>query len=166
MKQQIKLVLERENSSEKLWGRITYKDELIVSSADNYESLVADFKQILQKFHHIDPEQIEFDLSYDLTALFKEKSFLNLTAVADRLGMNRSLLAQYAAGIKFPSLKTAVRIIRVIHGFGNELRSIKLAVKGVPFDYLEPSEVIDSDLEEESTADQAEHTRELVQQEG
>ena len=122
------LIIEKERNSNELWGRIQYEGNLIVESAPTTDELQTKLKNILQEFHQISPEDVEFEIGLDLTALFHEKNFLTLSAVADRLGINRSLLAQYAAGIKHPSLERAQEIENVIHSFGNELKSVKVAV--------------------------------------
>jgi hypothetical protein len=126
----ILLIIEKENTSGELWGRVQYDDNLILESAKTVEELQNKMKVLLQDFHDVKPDQVKFDLAFDLTTLFQEKSYLNLSAVADRLGINRSLMAQYAAGIKFPSVARAKEIEQVIHGFGNELRAVKIALKG------------------------------------
>ena len=43
-------------------------------------------KKLLNDFHGLEIGKIEFDLAYDLTALFDEKSYLNLSAVAEKAG--------------------------------------------------------------------------------
>jgi hypothetical protein len=115
----ILLIIEKENTSGELWGRVQYDDNLIVESAKTVEDLQNKMKVLLQDFHDVEPDQVKLDLAFDLTALFQE-----------RLGINRSLMGQYAAGIKYPSITRAKEIEKVIHGFGNELRAVKIALKG------------------------------------
>jgi hypothetical protein len=81
-------------------------------------------------FHGLLPYSYDFDITYDLTALFNEKKYLNLSGVALQAGINRSLMAQYAAGKKFPSTQRAKDIEKAIHELGRELVGVKLAVKG------------------------------------
>jgi hypothetical protein len=126
----ITLIIEK-GSDEELWGRVDYGDNLITSNAPTLELLQKKIRDVLHKFHDLDPNSIEFDLVYDLTAVFSEKKYLNLSEVAQRLGINRSLMAQYAAGKKFPSLERAKEIEKAIHGLGRDLLKVKIAVKGV-----------------------------------
>jgi len=126
----ITLVIEK-GSDEELWGRVDYDDNLITSNASTPEFLQKKIKDLLHKFHGLDPSQIEFDLVYNLTAVFSEKKYLNLSEVAMKLGINRSLMAQYAAGKKFPSLQRAKEIEKAIHDLGRDLLKVKIAVKGV-----------------------------------
>lgn len=126
----ITLVIEK-GSDEELWGRVDYDDNLITSNASTPDLLQKKIKDLLHKFHDLAPNQVEFDLVYDLTAVFSEKKYLNLSEVALKLGINRSLMAQYAAGKKFPSLQRAKEIEKAIHDLGRELLKVKIAVKGV-----------------------------------
>lgn len=130
--EKILLVIESESKSNNLWGRIEYKDDLIVEVAKDIDELTSKMESYFLKNYKLSKNEFEFDLFFDLTALFKEKNFLNLSAIAERAGINRSIMAQYVAGIKFPSLERAGKIQEVIHGIGNELRSVNLAVKMKP----------------------------------
>ncbi|SRR5258708_6459380 len=126
-----KILLIIEKSADKhLWGRIALDDDLIVDSARSLESLQKKMKKALQDFHEKSPAAIEFELAHDLTAVFSEKPFLNLSVVAQKLGINRSLMAQYASGNKFPSLERALAIENAIHDLGRDLLQIRIAVNG------------------------------------
>ena len=126
----ITLIIEK-GSDDELWGRVTYDDNLITSNASTLEILQKKFRDLLHKLHELDSNSIEFDLVYDLTAVFSEKKYLNLSEVAQKIGINRSLMAQYAAGNKFPSLERAKEIEKAIHDLGRDLLKVKIAVKGV-----------------------------------
>ena len=52
---------------------------------------------------------------------------INVSAFAGYIGINKSLLAQYANGSKKPAHKQAQRIINGIQQLGNELSSIRLS---------------------------------------
>ena len=126
-----KIVLIVEKASDnQLWGRVTIEDNLITDEAATLTALQKKLRKLLCDFHDLDPVTYEFDLAYDLTALFNEMKFLNLSGVASRAGINRSLMAQYAAGKKFPSPERAKTIEKAIHNLGRDLLEIKLAVKG------------------------------------
>ena len=126
----ITLIIEK-GSDEELWGRVDYDDNLITGNAPTLELLQKKIRDVLHKFHGLDTNQAEFDFVYDLTAVFSEKKYLNLSEVAQILGINRSLMAQYAAGKKFPSLERAKEIEKAIHNIGRDLLKVKIAVKGV-----------------------------------
>lgn len=125
----ILLIIEKA-TDEQLWGRVTVDDNLITDEAASLPALQRKMKKLLHDFHDLKPFTYDFDITYDLTALFNEKKYLNLSEVASQAGINRSLMAQYAAGTKFPSVERAKEIEKVIHSLGRDLMEVKLAVKG------------------------------------
>lgn len=127
--EKILLIIEK-GADKHLWGRVTLGDDLIVTSAGSLESLQKKMKKNLQDFHDKNPAAVEFELAHDLTAVFSEKPYLNLSVVAQKLGINRSLMAQYASGNKFPSLERAQAIEDAIHDLGRDLLQIQIAVNG------------------------------------
>jgi DNA-binding transcriptional regulator YdaS (Cro superfamily) len=127
--QKILLIIEK-GTGKDLWGRVSFEDNLIVDSASSLESLQKKMKKTLQDLHGVNPATIEFDIAHDLTAVFSEKAYLNLSVVAQKLGINRSLMAQYAAGTKYPSSERAQAIEKAIHELGRDLLKLQIAVKG------------------------------------
>jgi DNA-binding transcriptional regulator YdaS (Cro superfamily) len=127
--QKILLIIEK-GTDKDLWGRVSFDDNLIVDSAPSLELLERKMKKLLQDLHDLSPQRVEFEIAYDLTAVFSEKAYLNLSVVAQKLGINRSLMAQYAAGSKFPSPERAHAIEKAIHDLGRDLLKIRIAVKG------------------------------------
>lgn len=65
-------------------------------------------------------------LSLDLRQFFQYYKVLNANFLAERIGMNPSLLSQYVRGKKTPSSRQTDRIIRGIQNIGKELASIDL----------------------------------------
>ena len=86
-----------------IWGRIDFDNQLIVDHANSIEKLEKKMKKLLTDFFEIDPDQVQFKFEYDLTTLFLHKQFLNISAIAEKAGINPSLMRQYAIGKKFPS---------------------------------------------------------------
>lgn len=122
------IVLVIEKAAEKeLWGRVEYGDNLIVESARNIDRLQVKMKKLLYDFHDLLPEEIKFDLQYDITGLFEEKSYLNTSAVAEVIGINKSLMRQYTSGVKFPSYERTKQIETAIHKIGRDLLKVKVA---------------------------------------
>lgn len=109
-----------------IWGRVHYADDLIVDKANSLELLERKMKKLLKAFHDLDSKTIEFDIQYDIVGLFEEKKFLNVSAVAEMAGINKSLMRQYVTGKKFPSYDRAQQIISLINSIGRELENIKL----------------------------------------
>ncbi len=112
-----------------LWGRVKYKDNLLVEKATSVISLERKMKKLLTDFHHLESDKIYFDVAYDLTVLFEQMNFLNISGIAKIANINSSLLRQYAAGLKFPSPEKASEIERVIRDIGKELSKIKISAR-------------------------------------
>ena len=77
-------------------------------------------------------EDLEFDSFFKakpggiLYQVFISHPELNASAVARRLGISQSLLAQYISGSKTPSRQRLKSIIDVLHAIGNELQDIEI----------------------------------------
>lgn len=68
------------------------------------------------------------DLTFEmeLTNIFEVYPVINMRALSKRLGMNYTLLSQYAKGKRRPSAKQSERIIESIHEIGRELTELNL----------------------------------------
>jgi hypothetical protein len=68
------------------------------------------------------------DLTFEmeLTSVFEVYSIINMKALSKRIGMNYTLLSQYAKGKKRPSPKQSEKIIESIHEIGRELAELNL----------------------------------------
>lgn len=67
--------------------------------------------------------QIEFVYKYDLQSFFNYFSFLNVSEIAKRSGINPSLMRQYSKGIKRAGEKTYTKMSACIKGITNELQT-------------------------------------------
>ena len=70
------------------------------------------------------PAQICFEI--DFKQFFQYYKVLNSKALAEKIGMNPSLLSQYVRGHKRPSKKQSQRILYGINQIGQELAEIKV----------------------------------------
>ena len=70
----------------------------------------------------------EFQLHIDLPQFFKYYRVLNAKFLAERIGMNPTLLSQYVSGTKAPGPKQVHRILTGIHEIGKELSDLKFLV--------------------------------------
>jgi hypothetical protein len=138
--QKVLLIIEKGKDKD-LWGRVSFEDNLIVDSAKSLESLQKKMKKTLHDLHGVSTANIDFDVAHDLTAVFSEKSYLNLSVVAQKLGINRSLMAQYAAGTKFPSTERVEAIEKAIHELGRDLLKLRIAVRGERIGRRKPKKV-------------------------
>ena len=83
---------------------------------------------------HFEDDKIEvgpnnIDLHFDLGLFFKHYPVLNSKFLANKIGMNYTLLIQYVQGHKKPSEKQTKRIMKGIHQIGNELTDINLIMQ-------------------------------------
>lgn len=72
----------------------------------------------------IAPGDLVFQL--DLKQFFEFYRVINAKALAERVGMNYTLLAQYIQGRKTPSAKQTEKILEGIHEVGQELSQVSL----------------------------------------
>jgi hypothetical protein len=84
--ERILLIIEK-GTDKDLWGRVSFDDNLIVDSASSIELLERKMKKLLHDLHGLSPAKIEFEVLHDLTAVFSEKTYLNLSVVAQNWGL-------------------------------------------------------------------------------
>lgn len=72
----------------------------------------------------IRPEQIKLEL--DFQQFFQYYNVINSKVLAEKIGMNPSLLSQYVSGKKKPSVAQSHRIVSGINRIGRELSELKL----------------------------------------
>ncbi|MBR1688087.1 MAG: pilus assembly protein HicB [Prevotella sp.] len=69
------------------------------------------------------PYEVTFEYKYDLQSFFEYFSFLNVTDIARRAGINPSLMRQYVRGIKNAGEKTYARLSACMDGITKELQA-------------------------------------------
>src|SRR6478736_2588805 len=121
----IELIIEKARDGN-IWGRVNYLDNLLIEKAKTEQELKKRFKKLLADFEELDPKTYEFQIGYDLSSLFEQKKYLNITAIAEIAGINPSLMRQYASGIKFPSAEKTKAIEKIIHTIGQDLLNVVL----------------------------------------
>ncbi|RMG79005.1 MAG: type II toxin-antitoxin system HicB family antitoxin [Bacteroidetes bacterium] len=72
-------------------------------------------------------DNLSFEI--DFKQFFQYYKVLNAKFLADKIGMNPSLLSQYVRGQKRPSSKQTEKILYGIHQIGKELSEINLIYK-------------------------------------
>jgi len=73
---------------------------------------------------NIDRKNIVFEI--DFKQFFKYYKVINANFLAEKIGMNATLLSQYVQGHKKPSAKQTEKILTGIHQIGQELLEINL----------------------------------------
>jgi hypothetical protein len=121
---QIQIPLIVEKSGDQLWGRITVNDNLIIDTASTLESLKKKLAKLAKSLENVEVDS--FVVSYDLTSFFEQYSFLSISEIASKIGINPSLMRQYSQGIKFPSGERVKEIESAIRQIGKELSKVKL----------------------------------------
>jgi predicted RNase H-like HicB family nuclease len=122
-----KLIIEK--GEDGFWGRIKDKDSLITSFGETIDHLKSSMNEAMELYFEELEKPIpkyEFDLVMDIQEFFIINDFINISTLAKRIGMNSSLLRQYAKGIKFPSLKQVNKIENAIRKIGKQLSTTEL----------------------------------------
>ena len=97
---------------------------------ENLKELVDDYVTHEGKndkaWNKIEWSKIIFEFKYDLVAFFETFNYLNLSVIAGKIGINRTLLNQYKTGLKYPSATQAKKIEDAIHSLAHDLGRVKL----------------------------------------
>src|SRR6056297_131067 len=91
----------------------------LINSA--YEATEFYFEEEMVK---VDPNDIRFEI--DFKQFFKYYKVINAKFLAEKIGMNATLLSQYVSGTKTPSKKQTEKILSGIHQIGRQLADINL----------------------------------------
>lgn len=75
----------------------------------------------------ITPENLKFEI--DFQQFFQYYKVINAKFLAEKIGMNATLLSQYVTGHKKPSESQTEKILMGIHQIGQELSEINLIYK-------------------------------------
>jgi len=65
------------------------------------------------------------EYAYDLSGFFKTYDFFDVTALANRIGINASLMRRYKTGMKKASLAQKTKIGEGIHVIAKQLNTVK-----------------------------------------
>lgn len=95
---------------------------------DNLRELIKNHQEYdaADDWAKIDVNKISFDRYFDLAGLFEKFDVLKISSVAQRAGMNASLLRQYVGGKKYPSLAQSKRIEDAIRQIATELAGVSV----------------------------------------
>ncbi len=105
----------------------TIGETLIATQGETFEELRAMVLEVVnltfeEEGYIYTLEEIQFE--YDLESFFAFYKVINAKALAKRIGMNQSLLAQYIRGLKKPSNNQAKRILNGVQKIGRELSEV------------------------------------------
>lgn len=126
-----------EKGKKEFWGRVEGYDFLPVTVGRDIEEVLKNLRMLVadhienegqndNRWRNADVAKIEFSLHYDLRAFFDRYDFLNVSSIASKAKINRSLLSQYIAGVKHPSTKQAKKVETAIHELAEEMNKVSL----------------------------------------
>jgi hypothetical protein len=90
------------------------KDDLMVCLEDAKEEFLEEGGELYD---------VEFEYKYDLQSFFDYFSFLNVSEIAKRAGINPSLMRQYTSGVKNAGEKTYSRLSACMATITRELQA-------------------------------------------
>ena len=128
LKKKINMVVEKTNT-----GFSAYSDEYpIFTTAESITELVNNAYEAVNFYFEeqeivASEENVQFEI--DFKQFFQYYKVLNSKFLAEKIGMNPSLLSQYVKGHKKPSSKQTEKILFGIHQIGKELSEINLIYK-------------------------------------
>ena len=70
-------------------------------------------------------DNYEIEYAYDLSGFFKAYDFFDVTALANRIGINASLMRRYKTGMKKASYTQKAKISDGIHSIANQLSTVQ-----------------------------------------
>ena len=105
-----------------LGGYLTATGKTVQEAKEDLAECMEEAKDNLEAEGKVFPE-VEFTYKYDLQSFFNYFSFLNVSDIAKRSGVNPSLMRQYASGIKNAGEKTYIRLASCIQNIGRELET-------------------------------------------
>ena len=125
LNRKVNVIVEKTNT-----GYSAFAEDLqVYTTGENIPSLYFNLEEALNFYYedeniYITKENIKLKL--DIQQFFQYYKVLNANFLAERIGMNPTLLSQYVRGKKSPSSKQTQRIIDGIHMIGKELSDISL----------------------------------------
>lgn len=120
----ITMVVEKTNTGYSAYA----KEAAVFTVASDLNELYENAEEALSLAFDRDVTRGEFQLQIDLPQFFKYYRVLNAKFLAERIGMNPTLLSQYVSGVKTPGPKQVQRILSGIHEIGKELSDLKFLV--------------------------------------
>jgi predicted RNase H-like HicB family nuclease len=133
--QNVLLIIEKEDSE--YWVTVQSLPGCYASGAtieeaiSNAKEAITDHISALRESEDTVPEvflneNYQIQIKYDLKTLFERFNVINKTALAEKAGINSSLLRQYSIGLAFASEKQKLKIENAIHDIGSSLLEVCL----------------------------------------
>ncbi|MBQ3733334.1 MAG: type II toxin-antitoxin system HicB family antitoxin [Bacteroidales bacterium] len=100
----------------------------VLEAKADFENTVKEVLETYEETGEPIPEELQnitFEYKYDMPSFLNCYNYLNMTKLADRAGINPSLMRQYKRG-QYVSEKQASKIQEAVHKIGRELLAIRL----------------------------------------
>jgi predicted RNase H-like HicB family nuclease len=120
----ISIVIEKTNTGFSAYA----KDYPVFTTGETLEEIAKNCIEAFELFYEDEHKKIKvenFDFEIDLVQLFKYYKFINANQLAKKIGMNPTLLSQYAKGHKKASKKQTNKILNGFHAIGLELTELQ-----------------------------------------
>ncbi len=96
----------------------------------NIKDAIAEHLEALYDFSEvpkgIDIDSLKFEFKLDLPSFSKAFAWINISALAEIAGLNKSLVRQYTSGTKYPSEKQVGVLQHALHQLANDLNRVQL----------------------------------------
>lgn len=124
LKKKIKIIVEKTDT-----GFSAYSEEYpIYTTGRTVPELINSAYEAVQLYfeneYQIDHENLKYEI--DFTQFFQYYKVINSKFLAEKIGMNPTLLSQYVQGHKKPSDNQTEKILSGIHQIGQELSEMNL----------------------------------------
>ncbi len=123
LKKKLDIILEKTDT-----GYSAYAEDLnVFTTAANIPDLYEQLLEALNLYYEDSGYQVRSEnlrLHLDLQQFFQYYRVLNASFLAERIGMNPTLLSQYVRGKKKPSARQTRKILQGIQSIGKELSEI------------------------------------------
>lgn len=127
-KKKIKVIVERTNT-----GFSAYAENLpVFTTGKTISELTENMLEALNLYYEDQKTKVKaknMNLEIDLKQFFQYYRVINASFLADRIGMNPTLLSQYVQGRKKPSDEQTEKILAGIQQIGKELSELRLVAR-------------------------------------
>jgi len=125
LKKKMKMIVEKTKT-----GFSAYASDLpVVTAGGSIAELQKNILEVLNFYYEdygYEVRKTNIVLEIDLQQFFQYYKVLNAKHLAEKIGMNPTLLSQYVQGRKKPSLRQSERIMNGIQQIGKELSELRL----------------------------------------
>lgn len=109
-----------------LFGYGITEDEAKENLLENLESILEYYEEENQPVPEVlNDGDMEFEYRYDFSGFFKAYPIFNVSALADAVGVNASLLRKYKSGLAFASRQQKEKIEQGIHSLSEKLSTVQ-----------------------------------------